>query len=83
MRVSSAEFIRNFGSYSDTALSEPIVITKNGRDRLVLISIDEYQHLIDLLDRAPAEATSDRAAKATAAKPTAARARKRPVRRKG
>ncbi len=78
MRVSSAEFIRNFGSYSDTALSEPIVITKNGRDRLVLISIDEYQHLIDLLDRAPAEATSETAAKAPTAKPT----RKRSARRK-
>jgi prevent-host-death family protein len=78
MRVSSAEFIRNFGSYSDTALSEPIVITKNGRDRLVLISIDEYQHLLDLLDTAPADAKVERAAKAPAGKP----ARKRSTRKK-
>ena len=77
MRVSSAEFIRNFGSYSDSALSEPIVITKNGRDRLVLISIDEYKHLIDLLDASPAEASRDRAERAPA-KP----ARKRNLRRK-
>ena len=74
MRVSSAEFIRNFGSYSDSALSEPIVITKNGRDRLVLISIDEYKHLTDLLESSAETSRSERAP----AKP----ARKRILRRK-
>ncbi len=78
MRVSSAEFIRNFGSYSDTALSEPIVITKNGRDRLVLISIDEYKHLTDLLESTTAESASDREQK-----PSAERiARRRATRKK-
>ncbi len=78
MRVSSAEFIRNFGSYSDTALSEPIVITKNGRDRLVLISIDEYKHLTDLLESTPAESAAEREQK-----PSAERiARRRATRKK-
>jgi len=35
-RLTTAEFIRNFGSHSDAALAEPIIITKNGRHRLVL-----------------------------------------------
>lgn len=68
MRVSSAEFIRNFGSYSDTALSEPIVITKNGRDRLVLISIDEYKHLTDLLEATTAEGGAEREQRPSAAR---------------
>lgn len=48
MRVSSGDFIRKFGTYTDTALSEPIIITKNGRERLVLLSIDEYNTLLHL-----------------------------------
>ncbi|WP_202801983.1 type II toxin-antitoxin system prevent-host-death family antitoxin [Rhodovulum sp. PH10] len=45
MKVSTAEFIRNFGPLADKALSEPLTITKNGRDRLVVISADEYARL--------------------------------------
>ena len=45
MKVSSAEFIKNYGSLSDTALSEPVTITRNGRERLVLISTEEYARL--------------------------------------
>jgi prevent-host-death family protein len=45
MRVSSKELIRNFGAFSDVALKEPVVITKNGRDRLVLLSVEEWQAL--------------------------------------
>lgn len=45
MRVSSAEFIKNYGSITDAALSEPVTITRNGRDRLVLISAEEYGRL--------------------------------------
>jgi len=48
MRVSSGDFIRKFGTYTDSALSEPIIITKNGRDRLVLLSVDEYNTLLHL-----------------------------------
>lgn len=45
MRVSTAEFIKNYGSLADRALGEPVTITKNGRDRLVVISADEYARL--------------------------------------
>jgi PHD/YefM family antitoxin component YafN of YafNO toxin-antitoxin module len=45
MKVSSAEFIKNYGSLSDKALQEPVTITRNGRDRLVLISTEEYARL--------------------------------------
>lgn len=49
--VSSAKFQRNLGLYQDKALAEPVTITKNGRERLVLLSIDEYQRLRSLVDR--------------------------------
>jgi len=44
-RVSSVDLIRNFSSYSDVALREPLVVTKNGRERLVLLSIEEFNFL--------------------------------------
>jgi prevent-host-death family protein len=43
--VTSKEFQRNLGRYQDKALAEPITITKNGRERLVLLSVEEYQRL--------------------------------------
>lgn len=45
MRISSAEFQKKFGSLADKALTEPVTITRNGRDRLVLISVEEYDRL--------------------------------------
>ena len=45
MRVSSAEFIKNYGTRTDKALSEAVTITRNGRDRLVLLSAEEYARL--------------------------------------
>ena len=45
MRVSSADFLKNYGQLTDKALSEPVTITRNGRDRLVVISVDEYARL--------------------------------------
>lgn len=45
MRVSTAEFIKNYGTLADKALGEPVVITKNGRDRLVVLSAEEYTRL--------------------------------------
>jgi len=45
MKVSSAEFIKNYGTLADKALQEAVTITRNGRDRLVLISSDEYARL--------------------------------------
>jgi len=43
--ISSTEFQRNVTLYEDKALAEPVTITKNGRERLVLLSIEEYQRL--------------------------------------
>jgi prevent-host-death family protein len=43
--VSAAEFQRNFGRYQDEALKQPLSITRNGRDRLVVLSTEEYQRL--------------------------------------
>jgi prevent-host-death family protein len=43
--VTAAEFQRYFGRYQDEALTQPVVITRNGRERLVIISVDEYRRL--------------------------------------
>jgi len=45
MRVSSTEFLENYGTLSDQALREPVTITSDGRDRLVLVSADEFERL--------------------------------------
>lgn len=45
VRVSSAEFQKNFGRYQDAALTDAVTVTRNGRDRTVLISVEEYQRL--------------------------------------
>lgn len=45
MRVTTAEFIKSYGSLADRALVEPVTITKNGRDRLVVVSVEEYDRL--------------------------------------
>jgi len=43
--VSAAEFHRNIGVYQDIALTKPVTITKNGRERTVLLSAQEYARL--------------------------------------
>jgi len=43
--VSAAEFHRNIGKYQDIALTKPVSITKNGRERTVLLSAEEYARL--------------------------------------
>jgi len=45
MKVSTADFIENYVALADKALSEPVTITMNGQDRLVVISADEYVRL--------------------------------------
>jgi PHD/YefM family antitoxin component YafN of YafNO toxin-antitoxin module len=44
-RVSTADFIKNYGTLADKALQEPVTITKNGRDRLVVIAAEEFERL--------------------------------------
>jgi hypothetical protein len=45
IRVSAAEFQRNIGRYQDMALVQPVAVTRNGRDRTVMISVEEYHRL--------------------------------------
>jgi prevent-host-death family protein len=45
VRVTTADFIKHYGRLADRALSEPLTITKNGHDRLVVLSVDEYERL--------------------------------------
>jgi len=45
MRISSADFQRQFDALSEKALTEPVTITRKGRDRLVLLSVEEYERL--------------------------------------
>lgn len=45
LRVTSTEFQKEVGRYADIALTRPVTVTRNGRDRTVLISAEEYQRL--------------------------------------
>lgn len=45
LKVSSAEFHKHPGRYQDLALRQAVAITRNGRDRTVMISVEEYQRL--------------------------------------
>ncbi len=43
--ATAGDLVRQFSHYSDLALIEPVVVTKNGRARHVLLSVDEYERL--------------------------------------
>jgi len=43
--VTAAELRRNIGTYQDIARTKAVTITKNGRERTVLISANEYARL--------------------------------------
>ena len=43
--VTASEFQQHFGRYQDEALTQPVAITRNGRERLVMVSADEYRRL--------------------------------------
>jgi prevent-host-death family protein len=44
-RVTASEFQHSFGALSDRARHEPVVITKHGRDSLVVMSAEEWSRL--------------------------------------
>lgn len=44
-RVASREFQQSFGHFLDDALRSPFSITRNGRDRLVLMAVAEFERL--------------------------------------
>lgn len=43
--VSAGDFQRKIGHYQDRALVEPVMVTRNGRERLVLLSAEEFKRL--------------------------------------
>ena len=43
--VTAAQVSKNFGAYQDAAVREPVVITKNGRPRTVLMAYEDYLRL--------------------------------------
>ncbi len=43
--VTAAAVSKNFGAYQDAAVREPIIITKNGRPRTVLMAYEDYVRL--------------------------------------
>ena len=45
-RVTATQFQQNVGVYSDAAMREPVIITSHQRDRLVLISAEDYRELV-------------------------------------
>lgn len=49
--VTSTEFQRNVGTYTDTAMREPVIITSHKREKLVLISAEDYRRLRKLDSR--------------------------------
>jgi prevent-host-death family protein len=44
-RVTASEFQNAFGMLSDEARREPVVITKHGRDSLVVMPVEEWERL--------------------------------------
>jgi prevent-host-death family protein len=43
--AAAADVQRNFSLWQDRALRNPVGITRNGRPRLVMMSVEEYQRL--------------------------------------
>ena len=43
--TTAGELVRQFAHFSDVALSQPVVVTRNGRPRTVLLSFAEYERL--------------------------------------
>jgi prevent-host-death family protein len=44
-KVTASEFQQAFGALSDKARHEPVIITKHGRDSLVVMSVEEWERL--------------------------------------
>jgi prevent-host-death family protein len=44
-KVTASEFQQAFGTLSDKARREPVVITKHGRDSLVVMAVEEWERL--------------------------------------
>lgn len=42
--VTSAEVSRNFGAWQDRAMEGPVIVTRHGRPRVVILSASDYAH---------------------------------------
>lgn len=51
MRESATVAKNKFGNLIDNAMTEPVFIEKKGRPVVVVLSVSEYQRLIDMEDR--------------------------------
>ncbi|MBW4656872.1 MAG: type II toxin-antitoxin system Phd/YefM family antitoxin [Kaiparowitsia implicata GSE-PSE-MK54-09C] len=43
--VTAAQVSKNFGAYQDAAVRDPVIITKNGRPRTVLMAYEDFVRL--------------------------------------
>ena len=43
--VSSADFLKRFRRFQEIAASQPVVVTSDGQESLVLLSAEEYRRL--------------------------------------
>ena len=50
--VTASEFQKNFGTFKELAQREPVTVTSNGRDSVVLISAAAFAALQEKLDAA-------------------------------
>lgn len=46
--VTSANLQRYLGQYTERALVEPVMVTRNGRERIVMLSAEEFRRLQSL-----------------------------------
>lgn len=44
--VTAAAISKNFGAYQNAAVRDPVIITKNGRPRTVLLAYEDYLRLM-------------------------------------
>lgn len=45
LKITAAEFQRKLDAYEEKALAEPVAITRDGQERLILLSAEEYWRL--------------------------------------
>jgi prevent-host-death family protein len=50
MNVQATELKTRLGKYLDAAIKEPVFVEKNGRNTAVIISFEQYNHLLELED---------------------------------
>jgi antitoxin StbD len=43
--VAAADVAKNFGQWHDKALNEPVIVTKYGRESVVVLSVDTFKQL--------------------------------------